>query len=123
MFNIHEVHKVNTNSTARILRNSIFSFAAVVTILLPLTVSAGATNSADSNKSLLNSEWKLEVSNEPEAVYGKLQDKSHEVCGSSSRQITGDLRRSAAVDECYGGTLDAAVQRLDNAEVIALHQN
>ena len=123
MVNTHEVHKMNTTSTARIVRNSIFSLAAVVAISLPLAVSANSTDSAEGNRSLLNSEWKLEVSNEPEAVYGKLQDKSHEVCGLSSRQITGDLRRSAEIDECYEGTLDAAVLRMDNAEVIALHQN
>ena len=123
MFNTHEVHKVNTNSNARIVRNSILSLAAVVAISLPLVVSAGSTDSAEANRSLLNSEWKLEVDNKPEAVYGKLQSESHKVCGSSDRHITGDLRRSAAVDECYGGTLDATVLRLDNAEVIALHQN
>jgi len=123
MINTHEVHKVNTNSTARIVRNSIISLAAVAAISLPLVVSAGSTDSAEGNRSLLNSEWKLEVSNQPDAVYGKLQDQSHEVCGSSSRQITGDLRRSAEIDECYDGTLEAAVLRLDNAEVIALHQN
>jgi UrcA family protein len=123
MINTHEVHKVNTNSTARTVRNSILSLATVVAFSLPLAVSAGATGSADGNRSLLNSEWKLEVSNEPEAVYGKLKSRSRKVCGSSSRYITGDLRRSAQVDECYQGTLDAAVLRLDNAEVIALHQN
>jgi UrcA family protein len=123
MINTHEVDKVNTNSTARTVRNSILSLATVVAFSLPLAVSAGATDSADGNRSLLNSEWKLEVSNEPEAVYGKLKSQSHEVCGSSSRYITGDLRRVAQIDECYQGTLEAAVLRLDNAEVIALHQN
>ena len=91
--------------------------------LIEVPIHSNSTDSAEGNRSLLNSEWKLEVSNEPEAVYGKLQDKSHEVCGSSSRQITGDLRRSAEIDECYEGTLEAAVLRLDDAEVIALHQN
>jgi len=123
MINTHEVHKMSTNFTARIVRNSIFSLAAVVAISVPVAVSAGSTDSVEGNRSLLNAEWKLEVSNEPEAVYGKLQDKSYEVCGSPSRQITGDLRRSAEINECYEGTLEAAVLRLDDAEVIALHQN
>lgn len=121
--NTHEVHKVIINSTARIARNSIFSLAAVAMISLPLVVSAAVTESAEPNKSLLNSERKAVVDNDPEALYGRLQDQSRDVCGSSSLRMTGDLRRSTQIDKCYEGTLDAAVHRLDNAEVIALHQN
>ena len=112
-----------TNSTARIVRNSIFSFAAVAMISLPLVASAAVTDSAEPNKGLLNSERKAAVDNDPEALYGKLQDQSRDVCGSSSLRMTGDLRRSTQIDQCYEGTLDAAVLRLDNTEVIALHQN
>ena len=114
---------MNTTSTARIVRNSIFSLAAVFAISLPLAVSAGSTDSAEGNRSLLNSERKQVVNNDPEALYGRLQDQSHDLCGSSSLRMTGDLRRSTEIDKCYQGTLDAAVLRLDNAEVIALHQN
>lgn len=114
---------MNTISNARTIRNTIISLAAIAAISLPLITSASATGESDANTSLLRSEWALEVDNNPDALYGKLKDKSHELCGSSDLQITGDLRRSAAVDECYQGTLTAAVQRLDNPEVAQLHQN
>ncbi len=114
---------MNTFSTARTIRNSIFSLAAVAAVSLPLIASASATGESDANTNLLRSKWTLEVDNDPTAQYGKLKDKAHDICGSSDLQITGDLRRSAAVDECYQGTLTAAVQRLDNPEVAELHQN
>ena len=114
---------MNTISNARTIRNTIISLAAIAVISLPLIASASATGESDANTSLLRSEWAPVVDNNPDALYGKLKDKSHDLCGSSDLQITGDLRRSAAVDECYEGTLTAAVQRLDNPEVAQLHQN
>jgi hypothetical protein len=110
-------------SNARIIRNSIISLAAVAVISLPLTASASPRAESVANTSLLRSEWVPQVDNSPDALYGKLKSRSHEVCGSSDLHITGDVRRSAQIDECYEGTLTAAVQRLDNPEVEKLHQN
>ena len=114
---------MNTFSNARTIRNTIFSLAAIAAISLPLIASASATGESDANASLLRSEWAPLVDNDPDALYGKLKGQSREVCGSSDLRITGNLRRSAMVDECYEGTLTAAVQRLDNPEVAKLHQN
>ena len=114
---------MNTFSTARTIRNSIFSLAAVAAVSLPLIASASATGESDANTSLLRSEWAPQVDDSPDALYGKLKSRSQAVCGSSDLHITGDVRRSAQIDECYEGTLTAAVQRLDNPEVEKLHQN
>ena len=119
--NTNEVHKVNTNSIAHTIRNSVFSIAAVVMLLIPLIGSAAVSGSSDSYRSLLNTE-KPAVQNSPEATYGKLKDKSHAVCGSSDLNITGSVRRTNQIQECYQGTLTAAVQRLDNDEVSELHR-
>ena len=63
------------------------------------------------------------MSYEPEAVYGKLKARSRDVCGSSDLRIAGGLTQSRKVEECYEGTLTAAVYRLDNPEVTALHHD
>jgi hypothetical protein len=119
--NTHEVHKVNTNSIAHTIRNSVFSIAAVVMLLIPLIGSAAVSGGSDSYGSLLNTE-RPAVQNSPEATYGKLKDQSHGVCGSSDLNITGSVRRTNQIQECYQGTLAAAVQRLDNDEVSELHR-
>jgi len=114
---------VNKISNAHTTRKLIISLAAVAAISLPLIASASATSSADANASILSTKWTPEVDNSPEALYGKLKTRSHDVCGSSDLNITGSLRRSAEIDDCFEGTLTAAVQRLDNPEVSELHQN
>ena len=86
-----------------------------------MIASAGAASDSNANRSLLNSEWQPEVQNDADAVYGKLKAESKEVCGSSDRRITGGLRQSQRVEQCYDGTLTAAVQRLGDPEVAELH--
>jgi len=119
--NPQKVLNVKTKSTAHTIRNSVVSLVAVTALSLPLITLAGAENKQDVNMSLLNSEWQPEVDNEANAVYGKLKSQTKEVCGPSDRRITGSVRQSQKVEQCYEGTLTAAVERLDNPEVAELH--
>lgn len=117
----NKVLNVKTLSTAHTIRNSVVSFIAVAAFSLPLMTSAATTSDNNANRSLLNSEWQPEVDRDADAVYGKLKSQSKEVCGSSDRRITGGLRESQKVEQCYEGTLTAAVRRLDDPEVSELH--
>ena len=119
--NTKKVLNVKTLSTAHTLRNSVVSLIAVAAFSLPLISSAAAASGNHANRSLLNSEWQPEIQNDANSVYGKLKAESREVCGSSDRRIAGGVRRSQKVDQCYEGTLTAAVQRLDDPEVTELH--
>lgn len=112
---------MKTKSTAHTLRNSVVSLVAVAAFSFPLILPAAANSENHATRSLLNSEWQAEVQNDADAVYGKLKAESREVCGSSERRITGGLRQSQKVEQCYEGTLTAAVQRLDDPEVTELH--
>jgi hypothetical protein len=118
---LKKVLNVKTLSTAHTIRNSVVSLIAVAAFSLPLMSSAGTTSGKHANRSLLNSEWQPEVQNDAGSVYGKLKAESREVCGSSDRRIAGGVRQSQEVEQCYVGTLTAAVQRLDDPEVTELH--
>lgn len=117
-----EVKIVNTLITARTIRNTLLSVAAVTAITFPLFISASSADTTQGNTSLLNAEKKEISSNDPASLYTKLEIASRKMCGSSNIKLTGSVRRSAATEECYEGTLTAAVERLDNSEVSALHQ-
>ena len=99
------------------------SLAAVAAMTLPLLASASAAGKTEANQSLLNAEPRHVTNKNPEALYTRLQNLSRDVCGSSDLHITGDLGRSQKIDECYQGTLTAAVTRLNNPEVAELHSN
>jgi UrcA family protein len=92
--------------------------AAISVLALPLVASA-------SSKNIQLSFEKSELSsvNGQKRVYKSIQDASRELCGSSNFQITRSLQVSRGNQECYEGTLTAAVNRLDNSAVKALHTN
>ena len=100
------------------IRNKMLVVAAISALALPLMASA-------SSKNIRLSFEKSELSsvNGQKRVYKRIQDASRELCGSSKLQITGSLQRSRDNQECYEGTLTAAVNRLDNSAVKALHTN
>jgi len=118
---LEKVLNVKINSTVHTIRHSVVSLIAVAAFSLPLISTAANTSDAQARGSLLNSEWQPEVHDDADAVYGKLKAESREVCGSSERRLTGGLRQSQKVEQCYEGTLTAAVQRLDDPEVTDLH--
>ena len=104
--------------TSRSIRNTIISVAAVSAMALPLFASASVNNNTGGDF-FTRSDLASTTSNEE--LYAKLQNASRNICGSSRIIATGSLRRSIGNQECYEGTLTAAVERLDNAEVTALH--
>jgi len=100
------------------IRNTMLVAAAISALALPLVSYASSKNIPVSfEKSELNS-----VSGQ-KRVYKRLQDASRELCGSANINITGSMQRSRANQECYEGTLTAAVNRLDNSAIRALHFN
>ena len=110
---------MKTFPTAKAIRNTVISVAAVTVFALPLFASASTDNST---VGIVFNKAELVDSSSNEALYARLQSASNKICGSSNLNITGSVRRSTGIQECYDGTLTAAVERLDNAEVTALHQ-
>ena len=108
-------------SNARTLRKTLLSFIAAGTLAVPLLASAAL--SPDADRSLLNAQPQQSPTTNPAQVYARLQDQSRDVCGSDKVRMTGDLRRAAQNDQCYEGTLNAAVARLDDPAVSQLHHN
>ena len=113
---------MKTKFNAESIKHALVSVIAVSLIALPLLASAAATNSADNKSSLFYSKQSLNNSTGPEILYERLKDASRDMCGSSNLQMTGSVERILANDTCYEGTLNAAVERLDNSKVSALHQ-
>ena len=109
---------MKTFITANALRTTIISVAAASAIALPLFASASSNDNA---VGVIFNQTELVNTSSHEELYAKLEDASRKICGSSNLYITGSIRRSAGIEECYEGTLTAAVERLDNAEIKALH--
>lgn len=103
--------------TAKTFKNTIVSAIAISLITLPLLSSA-----ADNNSDLFSSQVSRTSTSDEEVLYERLQDASREICGSSNLQVTGSVERVMANDDCYEGTLTAAVERLNDSKVKELHE-
>jgi len=97
----------------RLVRNTLI---AVTAMTLPLLASASS-----SNIRVAFNKTELDNVQGQERVYEKMKIASRKLCGSSNIQFTGSLETAIGNDECYEGTLTAAVQRLDNDAITALH--
>ena len=106
---------------ARSIRNTIMSVAVVSAMALPLFASASVSNNTDGAVGVDYNKTDLVSTSGREDLYARLQRASRKICGSSNIGVTGSLRRSVANTECYDGTLTAAVERLDNNAITALH--
>lgn len=102
-------------------RTTILAFTAAALAVIPLFAAAGAGHDTDRSASILfdNSD---RVVNTSESLYARIKSESRKICGDSSIYLTGSVRRSAGIEECYEGTLTAAVERLGDPQVSALHQ-
>ncbi len=116
-----KVKMMKTSPTTRSIRNAIISVAAVSVMALPLFASASVNNNTGGSVGVIFSEADLVSTTAHEDLYVRLQNASRKICGSTSLIVTGSVRRTTANTECYEGTLTAAVERLDNPEVTALH--
>lgn len=112
---------MKTLPTARTIRTTIISLAAVAAMALPLFASAAVNNIADGAVGIVYNKADLVSPSSHEELYARLQQASRNICGSPNIIATGSLRRSVGNKDCYNGTLTAAVERLGNAEVTALH--
>ena len=114
--NSTKVNMMKTTPNARSIRNTLMAAVAVSAMTLPLLASASASNiSVAFDPSELNS------AQGQERLYEKMKIASRKLCGSTSIQVTGSLSKSVGNSECYEGTLTAAVQRLNNDAITALH--
>ena len=96
-------------------------FAATALVAIPMLASAGPAADSDCSATTLFDKSDPVVSSS-ESLYARLKAESRKTCGDSSIHLTGSVRRSAGIEECYEGTLTAAVERLDDAEVSSLHR-
>jgi len=112
---------MKTPPKAQLIRNTLLAATLISTILLPLFASASSPASTPNIK-VAYSPDELKSAWGRKNVYERLQDASRELCGSSNVRITGSLLRAAAHEECYEGTLTAAVQRLDVQSITELHE-
>jgi len=108
---------MNTKLTAKTIKQAFVSAIAISLMTLPLLASAG-----DKNSGIFYTSQDLDNSKQQEILYAKLKEASREICGSSNLQVTGSVERVSANEECYEGTLTAAVNRLNNSKVKELHQ-
>ena len=112
---------MNTTISFRKPPQFLLALVAAATASLPVISSAAVDTASDGHRSLLNAEKRPVVYDEPDELYTRLRVLSRDMCGSSDLRITGNVRRSAQVEQCYEETLSAAVRRLDNPEVMELH--
>ena len=108
---------MNTNITAKTFKQAFVSAIAISLITLPLLASA-----ADNDSGFFHNKSNLNSSTDQEILYVKLQKASRKMCGSSDLQRTGSVERVIANNECYEGTLTAAVERLNDSNITELHE-
>lgn len=108
---------MNTKFNAKTFKQTFLSAIAISLITLPLLATASEKNSA-----IFYGKQNLDNTTDQEVLYLRLKDASRDMCGSSNIQATGSLERVRANDECYEGTLSAAVERLNNSEIKEFHE-
>lgn len=103
-----------------IVRRTVLSTAAAAVLAFPLIGSASVLN--DPNAESVSGSFDLNSERDQQALYQRLQDKSREICGYTNIRVTGSVERSISNEECYQGTLTAAVERVNNEALTRLHQ-
>ncbi len=103
---------MKTRINSRLIRNTLI---AVTAMTLPLLASASPKLSVSFDKS------ELDNAQGQQRIYTQMKHASRKLCGTSNIQLTGSVDKTVANDECFAGTLTAAVQRLDNDAISALH--
>jgi len=104
---------MKTSPNTSSIRNTLMAVVAVSAMALPLLASASTPQiSVSFNPADLNS-----VQGQ-ERIYANMKVAAREICGPTNIRA---LDQSFANARCFDGTLTAAVQRLDNDAVTALH--
>jgi len=122
---------MKTFLTARSIRNSLISAAAVSALTVPLMALASLKvddgfeinheTGGPEGISDQESSRKKKSPGEQENLYQRLKIASRKICGSSSHRITRSLAQSVSNAECYDESLATAVERLGNPAVTELH--
>jgi len=112
---------MKTLPKARLIRNTLITATAISMMTLPLLASASTPKSSPDIKVVYHT---ADLSNAwgRENVYEKMQAAARKICGSSNVRIAGSRLMATANEECYEGTLSAAVQRLGNQAISELHE-
>lgn len=108
---------------ARSIRNTLISAAAASVMTLPLLASASVIHKTDSGVRITYEKTELASRRGQKGLYARLKSASRKICGWSNIRITGSVHNSAAKSQCYDETLTAAVERVGNPEITALHNN
>ena len=103
---------MKTRINSRTIRNTLIAITAMT---LPLMASASPNISVSFVKSDLQS------TQGQQRIYQQMKTASRDLCGDTSIKLTGSLETSVGNDDCYEGTLTAAVKRLDNNAISELH--
>lgn len=106
-----------------LLKKSILMAVAVGTVAVPMFLSAAIKQDRQNKSTFLYAAAAsaAEVVRTPEALYERLKNESRKMCGSTDVVLTGSIERVMGNESCYEGTLNAAVERLDNPDVSAIH--
>lgn len=109
------------NLPIRKTRTTFLALTAAALAVIPLLATAGGGQESDRGATILF-DASDQVVNTSESVYARIKAESRKICGESDIYLTGSVRRSAGIKECYNGTVSAAVERLGDPRVSALHQ-
>lgn len=104
------------------VRNSILSAAAITALALPMLAGASILDNSNVDARVSTESLDLNDTRDQKELYQRLQEQSREICGSTNLRITGSVERSVSNEECYEGTLAAAVERVGNDALKELHQ-
>ena len=107
---------MKTLSKTHPVRN-ILVVVAVSAVMLPVFVFA-----ATPQVSITYDKTELQTVQGQERLYEEMKQASRKLCGSTNLYVTGTVTRTTANEECYVGTLTAAVERLDQPAITALHK-
>lgn len=106
---------MNILSKTHSIRNMLM-VVAVSTVMLPVFVLASTPQIGISYDKA-----ELQTVQGQHRLYERMKQAAHELCGSTDLHLTGKLENKVANEKCYEGTLTAAVERLNQPAITALH--
>ena len=106
------------------------SLKSLVVSTIVFALGAPAIASADSLSDLQGTSVKvsyadldLQKTAGAQVLYRRLQNAARQACGAPSLRIQGTLREFSETKNCYRKSLDAAVAKVDNANVNSIHSS
>lgn len=103
------------------IKKTLLMTAAIAMVAVPLLVSAAVKHDPDRATTIFYEASSAGTAQSPEQLYERIKAVSRKMCGSTDLLIAGSVRRVADNKACFEGTLEAAVERLGDPAVGALH--